>query len=157
MRLFRTLELTEVIRQDRARGRLDWSYVLNSLQQTDAGRYAYPLLQMAELLVPGSVDARVLAYCERASSWAVRHTVRRMIPSGISFDRGSLLTEFMWARGVADLARRVVARVLAHDTLTVQHRWRRLIRRTLTGFVRVRGRNERAQVTSSAASRDPHP
>jgi len=155
MRLFRTVELIEVLRRDLARGRLDWSEVLASLRTTDAARYSFPLLQMAETLVPGLVDRGVLEYCERASSWAVRDTVRRMIPSGISFHRETLLREFMWARDAGDLARRAVARVLARDTLPVGARWWRLLRRTFTGFMRIRAPDERARISWSDASTDP--
>jgi len=147
MRLFRIIELVEVIRRDTRARRLDWDRVVDALHVTQSAAYAFPLLHLAEQLVPGTVDERVRQHCASAATWGVRHTVRRMIPSGSS-SRHGLVREFMWARGPIDLSRRVVARVLARDSLGVRQRWLRLARRALDGLISIRAPDERA-ITSS--------
>jgi len=147
MRLFRIIEIIEVIRRDTRAGRLDWEQVIDALRVTQSAGYAYPLLHLAEQLVPGTVDPHVLQLCASAAPWGVRHTVRRMVPSGASAHHG-LVREFMWARHPADLARRVVARARARDALPRRKRWMRLARRALDGLISIGAPDERA-ITSS--------
>ncbi|MDB4916771.1 MAG: hypothetical protein JWM95_4415, partial [Gemmatimonadetes bacterium] len=80
-RLLRLIEIVRVVRTERARQRLQWSVFLDLLERTQAAQFAYPALALAEQLAPGTIDPRVIATCARASTWAARHTVKRLVPA----------------------------------------------------------------------------
>jgi hypothetical protein len=106
MRLIRIYELVTVIRAERASGRLDWNEVIAMFERTDAARFTYPALTLAEDLAPQTVDARVLAMAHDASTAAARHTVPRLAPAGGSVDDRAVLRQMMWTRGVVGVLQR---------------------------------------------------
>jgi Uncharacterised nucleotidyltransferase len=110
-RLLRLYELVEVIRADRANGRLDWNDLLAMLERTGAARFAWPAFALAEDLAPGTVDARVLALGRRASTWAARRTVGRLVPAGGSLDESGALRQAMWTRGPVSLLQRALRNI----------------------------------------------
>ena len=142
MRLFRVVELIEVIRQDTAAGQLDWEVVQRALRVSNAAAYTFPLFHLAEQLAPGTVHAGTLEQCRRAAGWAVRHTVRRMVPAGGAYDRTGVVSEFMWARGPGDVARHVRTLLDAgHGGI-----WKRcshIARRAFAGLIAFRAPDER--------------
>ncbi|HEY6362916.1 MAG TPA: nucleotidyltransferase family protein [Vicinamibacterales bacterium] len=103
-RLLRLVEIVRVIRTNRASGGLDWDELLSMMKRTGTSRYAYPAFALAEELAPGTVDARVLAVCRGASTWAARHAVARLVPAGGSHDRRGAARQLMWARGSVAVA-----------------------------------------------------
>src|SRR4029079_9407979 len=94
MRLMRLVEIVHVIRRDLERGALDWEALLDAMRRTGSARFMYPAFALAEYLAPGAVDHRIIVECWRSSNWAIRHTVRRLVPSGSSPDREGAFSLF---------------------------------------------------------------
>lgn len=107
-RLLRLYELVQVIRTDRAAGRLDWDELLGMMRRTHTARFAWPAFALAETLSPGTVDARVLALGRAASTWAARRTVPRLVPAGGSLDESGALRQAMWTRGPVSVLQRAL-------------------------------------------------
>jgi hypothetical protein len=132
-RLLRLVEIVRIIRSGQASGDLDWDEVLGMMRRTRAARYAYPALALAEDLAPGTVDARVLAIGRRASTWAARHTVARLVPAGGSPDRRGVLRQMMWTSGSVAVLQRLMRNAwparfsLTRDVVSGwRARWRRM-------------------------------
>jgi len=145
-RLLRLLEIVRVIRSDVVTGRLVWADVERVLRRTGAARYAYPALALAEELAPGTVDRRVLALCRRASTWAARHTVERLVPAGGSPDERGALKQLMWTRGVVAVLQRVARTVWPASfarPADVPIGWRVRWRRMRTGRLTLAAPDER--------------
>ena len=144
-RLLRLVEIIRVIRTERAPGRLDWDDLLDMLGRTGAARYAYPALALAEDLAPGTVDGRVLALGARESTWAARHTVRRLVPAGGSIEELGLLRQIMWMRTPVAILHRAM-RLVAPSS---QGRpgflpsWRVRLRQMRAGTLSIRAPDER--------------
>jgi hypothetical protein len=107
-RLLRLYELVQVIRTDRAAGRLDWDDLLGMMRRTHTARFAWPAFALAENLAPGTVDARVLALGREGSTWAARRTVPRLAPAGGSLDESGALRQAMWTRGPVSVLQRAL-------------------------------------------------
>jgi hypothetical protein len=107
-RLLRLVEMTYVIRADLANGRLDWDELLAMMRRTRTARYCYPAFALLEDLMPGLMDARVLAAGRADSTWAARHTVARLTPAGGSPDDRGVLRQWMWTRGPVAVAQRLL-------------------------------------------------
>jgi hypothetical protein len=145
-RLLRVLEIVRVIRADRASGRLDWDECIAALRRTDAARYCYPALALAEDLAPGTVDERVLALGRQASTWAARHTVARLVPAGGSPDRRGALRQMMWTRGPVAVVHRLVRNFWPAPVLRpgeFASGWRRRLRRIRAGSLSLGAPDER--------------
>lgn len=144
-RLLRIVEIIRVIRTERAAGRLDWVDFLATLERTGAARYAYPALVLAEDLAPGTVDARVLALGARESTWAARHTVRRLVPAGGSIEELGLLRQIMWMRGPVAILHRAM-RLIAPSSQGrpgLLPSWRVRLRQMRAGTLSIRAPDER--------------
>jgi hypothetical protein len=145
-RLLRVLELVRVIRADTAAGRLDWNGILALLDRTGTARYTYPAFALAEDLAPGSVDPRVLDVGRRASTWAARHTVARLVPAGGSLDQRGALRQLMWTRGVVGVVQRLLRNAWPASFLRpgdVVPGWRVRLRRMRAGLMSLRAPDER--------------
>jgi hypothetical protein len=106
-RLIRLIELIFVIRRDIASGEMSWESVTDLLERTGATRYAYPALTLAEQLVPGTVDSRLLALTRRRSTRIARAVVADLTPATpILHERVSLAERLMWEPGMVAIARR---------------------------------------------------
>lgn len=144
-RLLRLVEIVRVIRAERASGRLDWDDFLAMLGRTGAARYAFPALSLAEDLAPGTVDARVLALGARESTWAARHTVRRLVPAGGSIEELGLMRQIMWMRGPVALLHRALRLVApsSQGRPGVLPSWRVRLRQMRAGLLSIRAPDER--------------
>ena len=107
-RLLRLVEIVSVIRAAREAGQLDWSEFLVMLARTRTASYTWPALALADELAPGTVDPRVLEAGARESTWAARHTVRRLVPAGGSIEEMGLLRQVMWMRGPVAILHRAL-------------------------------------------------
>jgi hypothetical protein len=117
--LLRLVELVLVIRCDAAQGRLQWDKCLDMGKRIGALGYAYPALQLAEQLVPGTIPEEFLADCAAQAPRAVRHRLERLTPATVQrIDRNSVAEHFMWAKGW-----RGRARLLASDLLPAVRSW----------------------------------
>ena len=144
-RLLRLVEIIRVIRAELASGRLHWDDVLAMLARTGAARYAYPALALAEDLAPGTVDARVLVLGARESTWAGRHTVRRLVPAGGSIEALGLLRQIMWMRGPVAVLHRAMRLVApsAQGRPGLLPTWRVRLGQLRAGLLSIRAPDER--------------
>jgi hypothetical protein len=145
-RLLRLVELVRVIRRDTGAGRLDWDTVVALLHRTRAARYAYPAFALAEDLAPDTVDPRVLMLGRRASTWAARHTVARLVPAGGSLDERGALRQLMWTRGTVAVLQRILRNVWPASFVRptdVFPGWRVRLRRMRAGLLSLRAPDER--------------
>ena len=145
VRLMRLIDLVRVVRADRANGTLDWVEVMTAFQRTSAARFTYPAMAMAEDLAPGTIDLRALEVARKASTWGVRHTVKRIVPRGGSLERTSLITMFMWDTNPLDIALNAIGK-LARSALRRGAgiaEWRALLRRLRSGALSVGAPDER--------------
>lgn len=144
-RLLRLVEIIRVIRIERTAGRLDWDDFFAMLGRTGAARYAYPALALAEDLAPGTVDARVLALGARESTWAARHTVRRLVPAGGSIEELGLLRQIMWMRGPVAILHRAMRLVApsSQGRPGLLPSWRVRLRQMRAGSLSIRAPDER--------------
>lgn len=116
-RLLRVIEVVQIVQQDTAAGQLVWADFLSLVRATDTAAFVYPTLAFAERLVPGTIDAAVLAACASAAGPRVRAYVERSTPSGhVRLERVALGEKFLWTRGVGGVARRVAALVWPPNT-----------------------------------------
>jgi len=107
LQLVRIVELVGVLRADEARGELDWSALAGRLARHDALRFAFPALELAERLVPGTVDAGLLALMRKAATPRMRRVLDRVGPGTAQRLEGMSLDErFVWASGPIETARR---------------------------------------------------
>jgi hypothetical protein len=151
MRLMRLIDLVRVIRTDRAQDRLDWDELLAAFQRTGAARFTYPALAMAEDLAPGTIEPRVLAAAREASTWGVRHTVKRLVPAGGTMERTSLITMFMWADSPLGIARSAMEKLArsASPNATRTNPWRALLRQLTSGALSMSAPDERTNGATS--------
>jgi hypothetical protein len=81
MTLVRLVELVLVAQRDFV-GRVErWEALGDLVARTGSGRFVYPALDLAERLVPGTIDGRVLARIAGAAPRRLRRLVRRMTPA----------------------------------------------------------------------------
>ncbi len=100
-RLLRVFELALI-----ARTGVDWDRLMYMLKQTGTARFTWPALSLVESLAPETVDRRVLERGRKESTWAARHTVKRLAPAGGRIGDVGLLRQLMWARGGTALLQR---------------------------------------------------
>ncbi len=144
-RLLRLVEIIRVIRTERAAGRFEWDDFLAMLGRTGAARYAYPALALAEDLAPGTLDGRVLALGVRESTWAARHTVRRLVPAGGAIEDLGLLRQIMWMRGPVAILHRAMRLVApsSQGRPGLLPSWRVRLRQMRAGTLSIRAPDER--------------
>jgi hypothetical protein len=145
-RLLRLVEIVRVVRAARATGALAWDPLLELMRRTKTAAYTYPAFHLAEELAPGTIDASVLSYGNRKSTWAARHTVARLAPAGGSPDHRGLIRQIMWTRGPVALAERVLRTVWPASfdrPRDVIPGWRVRLRRLRAGAVTLRAPDER--------------
>lgn len=107
LQLVRLVEIVRVARADLAAGRLAWDGLEALLQRLGTARFAYPALQLAERLAPGTINAALLERLGRAAAPAMRRVLDRLTPATAQRpERLSLDERFMWAAGPLELARR---------------------------------------------------
>lgn len=102
--LIRLFELVLVVRQDVARGLLDWGELLAATRQARALRFAYPALEMAERLAPGTLPSDLLAEFRAAATPRTRRIVSQLTPGlATRLDNPSIAEQFMWAGSTAEV------------------------------------------------------
>ena len=145
MRLMRLIDLVRVIRATRAQGTLEWDDVLAAFRRTGAARFAYPALALADDLAPGTIDPRVLSSARAASGWGVRHTVRRLVPSGTLVERTSVITMFMWTSSPFGVISSLIRKLTRHVSPNGEGsaKWRALLRHSMSGALSVGAPDER--------------
>jgi hypothetical protein len=79
--LVRLIELVLVAQRDFAGHPERWRAFGDLIARTGSARFVFPALDLAERLVPGSIDARVLSDIAEATPWRLRRLVRRMTPA----------------------------------------------------------------------------
>jgi putative nucleotidyltransferase-like protein len=79
--LIRLIELVLVAQHDFARHPERWEAFGDLVARTRSERFVFPALDLAERLVPGSIDGRVLARIAGAAPRRLRRMVRRMTPA----------------------------------------------------------------------------
>lgn len=141
LQLLRLVEIVRVVRQDSAAGALDWRSLHHLLESVGALRFAYPALELAERLAPGTIDPRLRAEARAAASARMRRIVADVTPGTAQrFEALSLEERFVWAAGPVETARRAASLLWpARDAGSLRRiyadRWFRLLR----GRVSVRG------------------
>jgi hypothetical protein len=108
LRLLHLAELAFVIRQDTSRGHLRWTELADLLASTGTARFVYPALELAERLVPGTIDPLVRQQITAVSTSRMRHVVDAIDATGLEgFMQRSLTDKLMWARGPRELVQNV--------------------------------------------------
>jgi hypothetical protein len=145
----RLLKLIEIVRVARTLGEPDtprWRTMAELVDGTEAARYAYPAFALAEDLAPGTIARDVLDAGHAASTWAARHTVRRLVPAGGSLDRRGALRQAMWTRGPVAFAQRALRALWPAsfvETSGVAAGWGARLRRWRAGALSWRAPDER--------------
>jgi hypothetical protein len=141
-RLLRLVELTLVVRRDRALGLLDWDAVRELLERSGALRFTYPAFALVEQLAPGTVDASLLARVRRASTRLTRRVTDGLTPTApIVPDGVSLAERLMWTSGPVDTIRRIGLMAMPVPGQTWRHSlliYHGRLRRLLAGRVSLR-------------------
>jgi hypothetical protein len=143
MRLVRLVELVLVIRYSVGDGSLVWEDLGRLLALTRTERFVYPALELAERLVPGTLDGEFRARLHRSATPRLRRVVERWWAAGIQSPGGSLDGWFMWARGPIEMLGRIAESVWPSDDVVTMRalgrvyalRWRRLV----TGIEAMKG------------------
>lgn len=108
--LLRLVELTLVIRQDLAAGRLTWDAFLAMGERLGLSGFAYPALKLCNDLTPDIVPPNVLDLCARAAPRGVQRLVRRLTPATAQrIERSSIGEHFMWTDDWRQRARQLAA------------------------------------------------
>ncbi len=118
IRLLQLAELVQVIRCDVPNGRLVWEELGELLATAKAERFVYPALELAEWLVPGTVDARLRARLTRAATPRMRRVVDWVAAAGMQAPFRSLDGLLMWAKGPFEILNAVGELLLPGDDAT---------------------------------------
>jgi hypothetical protein len=145
-RLLRLVEITLVIRRDRAAGLLDWSALETLLESAGALRFAHPAFALVEQLAPGTVDARLLASTRRASTRRTLAVVREFTPTfPVLQGKTSLAQRVMWTATTWQLAGRLLRMLLPPRRASLSYVWTAYharLSRLLSGAVTWRATSE---------------
>jgi hypothetical protein len=102
--LIRLVEFVLHIRRDIELRKLDWADFVSVSQAAGASRFAYPALELAERLAPGTVPDEVLVRFRAAATPRTRRIVSRLTPAETPrLDGRSLSEQFMWAGSAREL------------------------------------------------------
>ncbi|HET9984850.1 MAG TPA: nucleotidyltransferase family protein [Longimicrobiales bacterium] len=105
--LVRLVELVLVLRRDAAAGALSWEALLAVLAEAGGLRFAYPALELAERLAPGTVPPAARERLGADATPAMRRVVARLTPATAQrLDGLSLEERFMWAGTPGERLRR---------------------------------------------------
>lgn len=105
--LVRLVELVLVLRRDAAAGALSWDALLAVLAEAGGLRFAYPALELAERLAPGTVPAAARERLAADATPAMRRVLARLTPATAQrLDGLSLEERFMWAGTPGERLRR---------------------------------------------------
>ena len=108
--LLRMIEIVLVARQDFGAGRVSWDEFLHLGALTNALGAAYPALDMAEKLLPGTVPTHVLKICSEIAPTRARAIVDKLEPATVHrVERASIAEHFMWAAGFSGWARQLAS------------------------------------------------
>ena len=109
IQLMRIIELVNVLRQDVASGELHWHDLLDLLRRTQTRRFAYPALEMAALLTPGSVDAALREELAGETTARMRRAVAQCLSTlPFHFRSRSVELHLVWAKGPRQVARKLL-------------------------------------------------
>jgi len=103
VRLVRIVELVLVLRRDAATGALDWNALGDLLHSTGTARFAWPALELAERLAPGTVEPALLRTLGSYATSRMRRVADHVFRAGIHLPRRSLDEKLMWAKGPREL------------------------------------------------------
>lgn len=144
--LVRLIELVLVAQRDFA-GRPDrWEAFGDLIARTGSARFVFPALDLAERLVPGSIDPHVLSGIAEATPWRLRRLVRRMTPATAPrlHPYPALRERFVWLASSRDVLAAVLWLAWPRDgekriapSKVVGAQWRR-VRRALRRIVQAR-------------------
>lgn len=137
LQLLRLVELVLVARADLEPG--GWTAVRELTRELDAARFLLPAIELAERLVPGSMDAAWLEEDLRpAAPRRMRHALTGLRPSDAQRLEGlSLRDRFLFAQGPAELTRRVAFLLWPQRSRRVSAVYAERIWRLLRGRVRL--------------------
>ncbi len=108
--LLRMIEIVLVVRHDTTARRLSWDDFLHAGAETNALGAAYPALDMAERLAPGTIPAHVLKISAEVVPVRARSIIDRLEPATAHrVDRASVGEHFMWASGFSGWARQLAS------------------------------------------------
>ena len=96
VRLLSLVELVLVARSDFDRP-ATWAGLTEVTVKTGAGRHVFPALELAERLVPGTIDGAVLRRLEASTPRLARRLVHRTNPAAARRNPYSLAVSLMWA------------------------------------------------------------
>ena len=106
--LVRLVELVRVFRRDTETGALAWDELVRAARTAGALRFAWPALELAERLAPGTVPGPTLARFAAEATPAMRRVLARSTPATAQrLDRLSLEERWMWAGTPWERARRL--------------------------------------------------
>ena len=107
--LLRLVEIVRVARADAAAGRLRWPELIAWLERADALRFAYPALELAERLAPGTVDPDARAALAAAATPRMARVLADLRPADAQRpERLSIEERLMWARSPVEHVRRAL-------------------------------------------------
>ncbi|MGH7500873.1 MAG: nucleotidyltransferase family protein [Longimicrobiales bacterium] len=140
LQLIRLVELVLLVRRDSASGALDWRELNALLVNRAAHRFTYPAFDLAERLVPGTIDAWFRRQLSRHASERMQAVVARIGPGTAQrLDELSLDERFLWTEGPFEAVRRFL-HLLAppRDGQSIMRHWTDRLTRLIRGRVSVR-------------------
>ncbi|UCC26048.1 MAG: nucleotidyltransferase family protein [Gemmatimonadales bacterium] len=106
--MIRMTELVLVIRSGLETGDLVWAELSDALAQSGGDRFVHPAFEMAERLVPGTVDPGFREEVARRATSRVRTYVAALTPATAQrLEVRSMRERLMWVSGPLDLARTI--------------------------------------------------
>lgn len=129
VRLVRIVELVLVLRRDAATAALDWDALGELLRSSETARFAWPALELAERLAPGTVALAVLRTLGHRTTARMRRVTDQVFQSGIHLSRRSLDEKLMWAKGPRELLLNLSELALPTGTATPLDLIRQYVRR----------------------------
>lgn len=106
--MIRMAELALVIRSGVASGALVWSELRGVLEDSGGDRFVHPAFEMAERLVPGTVDPAFRDHVTERATPRVRSYVAALGPASVQrLEVRSIRERLMWVSGPVDLVRTV--------------------------------------------------
>jgi hypothetical protein len=129
VRLVRIVELVLVLRRDAATKALDWEALGTLLRASRTARFAWPALELAERLAPGTVEPAVLRTLARHTTARMRRVTDQVFRAGIHLPRRSLDEKLMWAKGPRELLCNLSELVVPTGTATPLDLARQYVRR----------------------------
>lgn len=103
LRLLHLVELVWIIRRDVASGSLQWRDLTELLTKTRTARFAYPALELAERLAPGTIDPDTRGQLAGTGTARMRRVIDAISTAGMQLPRRTLDERLMWACGVREL------------------------------------------------------